>query len=43
MARNTHKGIGNNRRPVNRSNGKQRMRDTEAVLDFLKERANKDK
>ncbi len=43
MSRNTHKGVGADRRPVNRSNGKQRMRDAEAVLAFLKERANKDK
>lgn len=43
MSRNTHKGVGADRRPVNRENGKQRMRETEAVLAFLKERANKDK
>lgn len=42
MSQNTHKGMTGHRRPVNQKNGAEKRANTQAVLDFLKERDAKD-
>lgn len=43
MSQNTHIGAANDRRPVNHKNIKERRKQHEAVLNFLKERDEADK
>lgn len=42
LSKNTHKGVGANRRPINRSNIKKRLDNTSEVLKFLKKRNDMD-
>ncbi|GAB5056071.1 hypothetical protein COSHB9_04580 [Companilactobacillus alimentarius] len=42
MSQNTHKGMTGHRRPVNQKNGAAKRASTQAVLDFLKTRENKE-
>lgn len=42
MAQNNHTGVGNNRRPTNHTNVKKQQAHTLSVLNFLKERAEKE-
>jgi len=42
MSQNTHKGMTGHRRPVNQKNGAVKRASTQAVLDFLKTRENKE-
>lgn len=42
MSQNTHKGMTGHRRPVNQKNGAEKRANTQAVLDFLKSRDDKE-